>query len=202
MWKMGSVTRTTWVARARDPADGTPVLEDLVEAMLRVRTRLLDELASSDGPLTAPATSDPATRPLRTMPGLGAIVALTFRSAVDDPDRVPRIEHVGALGRVAPSTMALRQDRHPWADRQGRRSRGRVMLVAAAASILGRVGVMSPSKARGLRIAKRTCMKKAIVAVSRKRATILLAMWTSGTAYRATGRPPASARDVVAAGWP
>jgi hypothetical protein len=41
-------------------------------------------------------------------------------------------------------------------------------------------------------------MKKAIVAVSRKLATILLAMWKSGT-YWATGRPPASAQDFAAA---
>ena len=50
-----------------------------------------------------------------------------------------------------------------------------------------------------MRIAKRTWMKKAIVAVSRKRATILLAMWKSGTAYWATGRPPTSAQDFATA---
>jgi hypothetical protein len=73
------------------------------------------------------------------------------------------------------------------------------VLFAAAASILGRARVMSPLKAWGLRIARRTSMKKAIVAVSRKLATILLAMWKSGTAYWATGRPPASAQDFAAA---
>ncbi len=57
--KMGSVTRKTWEARARERADGNPVLEGLVEAMLRVRTPLLDELASIDGQLTALARSDP-----------------------------------------------------------------------------------------------------------------------------------------------
>ena len=77
--------------------------------------------------------------------------------------------------------------------------RVRVMLFEAAASILGRARIMSPLKAWGLRIAKRTSMKKAIVAVSRKLATILLAMWKSGTAYWDTGRPPASAQDFAAA---
>ncbi|MDO5758987.1 MAG: hypothetical protein Q4P24_16250 [Rhodobacterales bacterium] len=42
-------------------------------------------------------------------------------------------------------------------------------------------------------------MKKAIVAVSRKLATIPLAMWKSGTAYWAKGHPPASKKDLVAA---
>ena len=94
--KLGSVTRKTWEARARELADGNPVLEGLVEAMLRVRTLLLDELASIDGQLTALAKSDPITRLLMTTPGVGVIVALTFRSAVDNPDRFPRSRDVGA----------------------------------------------------------------------------------------------------------
>lgn len=73
------------------------------------------------------------------------------------------------------------------------------MLFEAVASILGRARVMSPLKSWGLRIAKRTCMKKAIVAVSRKLATISLAMWKSGTAYWAKGKPPACAADVATA---
>lgn len=94
--KMGSVTRKTWVARARELADGTSVHEGIVDAMLRVRALLLDELASIDGQLTALAKSDPVTRLLMTMPGVGVIVALTFRGAVDDPDRFPRSRDVGA----------------------------------------------------------------------------------------------------------
>jgi transposase len=35
--KMGSVTRKTWEGRARDLADGHEILEEIVEAMLRVR---------------------------------------------------------------------------------------------------------------------------------------------------------------------
>lgn len=42
-------------------------------------------------------------------------------------------------------------------------------------------------------------MKKAIVAVSRKLATILLAMWKSGTAYWAKGKPTGCAADVATA---
>lgn len=75
----------------------------------------------------------------------------------------------------------------------------RTMLFEAAATLLGRVRLMSPLKAWGLRIAKRTCMKKAIVAVARKLATMLLAMWKSGTAFWATRREPASAQDFAPA---
>ena len=197
--KMGSVTRKTWEERARELAGDNPVLEGIVETMLRVRTLLLAELANIDGQLTALAKSDPITRLLMTTPGVGVIVALTFRSAVDDPDRFPRSRDVGAWAGLTP-----RRWQSGKMDISGRITKAgdprvRVMLFEAAASILGRARVMSPLKAWGLRIAKRTSMKKAIVAVSRKLATILLAMWKSGTAYWAAGRPPASAQDFAAA---
>lgn len=69
--KMGSVTRKTWEAWARELADGNLVLEGIVEAMLRVRALLLKELARIDGRLTALAKSDPVTRLLMTTPGVG-----------------------------------------------------------------------------------------------------------------------------------
>jgi transposase len=197
--KMGSVTRKTWEGRAREPAFGNPVLEGIVETRLRVRSLLLNELSSVDGQLTALAKSDPVTRLLMTTPGVGVIVALTFRSAVDDPDRFPRNRDVGAwLGLTPRRWQSGKTDIAGRITKAGD-PRVRVMLFEASASILGRARVRSPLQAWGLRIARRTSRKKAIVAVSRKLATILLAMWTSGTAYRATGRPPASARDFAAA---
>jgi transposase len=100
--KMGSATRKTWEARARELANGNLVLEGIVEAMLRVRALLLKELASINGQLTALAKSDPVTRLLMTTPGVGVIVALTFRSAVDDPGRFPRSRDVGAWAGLTP----------------------------------------------------------------------------------------------------
>lgn len=197
--KMGGLTRRTWVARSRELADGHLVLEGIVDAMLRVRALLLDELARVDGQLTALAKSDPVTRLLMTMPGVGVIVALSFRSAVDDPDRFPRCRDVGAwLGLTPRRWQSGKTDIVGRIPKAGD-ARVRTMLFEAAATILGRVRIMSPLKAWGLRIAKRTRMKKAIVAVSRKLATILLAMWKSGTAYWAKSHPPACAHDFAAA---
>ena len=100
--KMGSVTRKTWEPRARELADGNELLEGIVDAMLRIRTLLREELARIDGQLAALAKSDPVTRLLMTTPGVGVVVALSFRSAVDDPNRFPRSRDVGAwLGFAA-----------------------------------------------------------------------------------------------------
>ena len=197
--KMGSVTRKTWEPRARELADGNELLEGIVDTMLRVRTLLREELAKIDGQLTGLAKSDPVTRLLMTTPGVGVVVALSFRSAVDDPDRFPRSRDVGAwLGLTPRRWQSGKTDIVGRITKAGD-ARVRTMLFEAAASILGRVRVMSPLKAWGLRIAQRTSMKKAIVAVSRKLATILLAMWKSGTAYWSKSHPPACAADLAQA---
>jgi transposase len=87
--KMGQVSRRNWAARAQELAAGTPVLEILVTSLLRVRDTLLQELRSLDRKLIESARTDPVVRMLMTAPGVGTIVALTFRNAVDESDPVP-----------------------------------------------------------------------------------------------------------------
>lgn len=167
--------------------------------MLRVRALLLDELATVDGRLVGLAKSDPVTRLLMTAPGVGVVVALSFRSAVDDPRRFRRTRDAGSwLGLTPRQWQSGKTDIVGLITKAGD-ARVRTMLFEAAATILGRVRIGSPLKAWGLRIAKRTCMKEAIVAVARKLATMLLAMWRSGTAFWATPQDPASAKDFARA---
>lgn len=197
--KMGAVTRPNWDARARELAAGQDVPEQIVEAMLRVRSLLLAELAMVEGRLVALAKADPVTRLLMTVPGVGVVVALSFRSAVDDPVRFRRTRDVGSWLGLTPRRWQSGKTDIVGRITKGGDARVRTMLFEAAAAILGRVRLMSPLKAWGLRVAKRTCMKKAIVAVARKLATMLLAMWKSGTAFWATTKEPASAQDFAEA---
>ena len=105
--KMEGVLHKTWMAQVRILADGHLVLAGIVDAMLRVRALFLDELAGVDNQLAALAKSDPVTRLLITMPGVGAIVALSFPSAVDDPDRVPRCRDAGPWLGLTPKRWQL-----------------------------------------------------------------------------------------------
>lgn len=158
--KMGSVTQKAWEGRARDLAEGHEILEGIVDAMLRVRALLLSELSVIDGQLTALAKSDPVTRLLMTMPGVGVIVALSFPSAVDDPDRFPRSCDVGAWLGLSPRRWQTGKTDIVGRITKAGDARVRTMLFEADATILGRVRILSPLKARGLQIAKRTCKKK------------------------------------------
>lgn len=89
------------------------------------------------------------TRLLMTVPGVGVVVALSFRSAVDDPARYRRTRDIGAwLGPTPRRWQSAKTDIVGRIMKAGD-ARVRTMLFEAAASILGRVRLMSPLKAWG-----------------------------------------------------
>jgi transposase len=73
------------------------------EPMLRARTCLRQELAGLERRIRHLAQDDPVCRRLMSMPGIGAVVALTFRSAVDDPARFTSSKKVGPWVGLTPS---------------------------------------------------------------------------------------------------
>ena len=79
------------------------MLEQLIEPMLRAREALRAEHAEA-----APADAghrggtDEVCRRLMTVPGVGALVAITFKSAVDDPSRFTSSKAVGAHFGLTP----------------------------------------------------------------------------------------------------
>jgi transposase len=74
----------------------------------------------------------------------------------------------------------------------------RQALYGAAASLLWRYRKSCALRAWGLRVMKRSGMKKAIVAVSRKMAVIMHRMWLDGTDFRCSKDVTAAAAAVCA----
>jgi len=77
--KMGEVSKGRFVARVRELAAGHLMLERITEPMLRAREALRTEYARLHGEMLAIAKPDPVCRRLMTVPGVGALVALTFK---------------------------------------------------------------------------------------------------------------------------
>lgn len=71
------------------------MLEAATAPMLRARASLRHELAGLERQVRLLAQEDPLCRLLMTMPGISAVVGLTFRSAVDDPTRFSSSKKVG-----------------------------------------------------------------------------------------------------------
>ena len=120
------------------------------------------------------------------IPGVGPISALAFKTAVDDPQSVPPLEDGGGLSRGSPRDGGSRA---PRSDVQGHISRAgdgevRHRSNEAANIMLTRFRGFSSLKAWGLKIAKKRGHKRACVAVARKLAVIMHAMWRDGTEFR------------------
>ena len=119
-----------------------------------------------------------------TIPGVGAVVALTFRVTVDVPVRFRNSRAVGAVLGLTPCKHQSGES-----DRTGAISKCgdemmRVMLYEAAQVLLVRSTKWSWLKAWAMQIAKRRGMKKAIVALARRLAVIMHRIWVDGTKFR------------------
>jgi len=128
---------------------------------------------------------DEVCRRLMTTPGVGPVVALTYRATVDVPARFRKSKAVGAVFGL---TCARYQSGE--IDWSGRISRCgdemmRVMLYEAVQSML-RSKKWSWLKAWAMQIARRRGMKKAIVALARRLAVIMHRIWVDGTEFRWT----------------
>ena len=122
---------------------------------------------------------------MMTTPGVGPVVALTYRATVDVPARFRKSKAVGAVFGL---TCAKYQSGE--VDRNGRISRCgdemmRVMLYEAAQSML-HSKKWSWLKAWAMQVARRRGMKKAIVALARRLAVIMHRIWVDGTEFRWT----------------
>jgi transposase len=126
-------------------------------------------------------------------PGVGAIVALTFVAAVDDPARFRSSKAVGAHFGLTPKKYQSGET-----DVTGRISKigdagVRTMLYEAANVILTRPVKGSLLKSWAMRLALRAGMRKAKVALARKLAVVLHRMLADNTAFLADKAATAAA---------
>jgi transposase len=181
--KVGKTTPARFGARVLALAADTPI-EAMVRALVEVHAVMRTQELAFDRQVYALAKADPVSRLLASAPGVGAIVALTFRAAVDDPHRFRRARQAGAQFGLIP-----RRYQSGEIDRMGGISRAgdasvRAALYEAATAILGRLKRNDPLALWAHRLAARRGLKRARVALARKLAVVLLAMWKTQTCYR------------------
>ena len=100
--KLGEVSKGQFAARVRELIAGQPMLERVVEPMLRAREALRCEFHVLHRAVLAIVREDAVCRRLMSVPGVGALVAITFTSAVDDPARFRRSRSLGAYFGLTP----------------------------------------------------------------------------------------------------
>jgi transposase len=182
--KVGPVTRKGFEARIRELATGQVTLERIATAMLSARTALKAEYEKLHKAVLAIVREDTVCRRLMTVPGVGPLVAVTFKSAVDDPSRITKSKAVGALFGLTPRKyQSGEKDITGGITRVGDEM-VRTVLYEAANVLLARITRFSKLKRWGMDVAKRRGSKRAKVALARKIGVILHRMWVDGTTYR------------------
>jgi transposase len=182
--KVGQVSRLKFAERVRELVCNRAEIAETIEALLKARDSLMTQYCDLHRKLKQVAREDQVCRRLMTAPGVGPVVAVTYRAGVDEAGRFAKSHSVGAHFGLTSRRYASGE-----IDRQGAISKCgdamvRTALYEAANAVLTRSKRSSRLKAWGHAIAKRSCPAKAKVAVARKLAVILHRMWADETDYR------------------
>jgi transposase len=191
--KVGKTSQRTFASRVRELVAGHPTLLLVAEALLAARGALGEQLSKLEKRVRSLARDDRRVRRLMSAPGVGAVVALTFVAAIDDPARFRSSKAVGAHFGLTP-----RKYQSGETDVTGRISKigdagVRTMLYEAANVILTRPVKGSLLKSWAMRLAMRAGMRKAKVALARKLAVVLHRMLADDTEFLANKAATAAA---------
>jgi transposase len=180
---------------ARAPAAIPPALAAVATPLVQQIALLNAQIEGMDKQVEKLGAKYPEIGLLRTVPGVGPIVAAAYVLTLDRPDT--------ASNRSAGAFVGLRpgQSQSGDSDPQRRISKTgdsclRSLLVQSAQYILGRFGPDSELRRWGLKLAAtggKRGKKRAIVAVARKLAVVLHAMWRSGQRFHPFPQPATAA---------
>jgi transposase len=142
-----------------------------------------EQLAKVDAELAHIAKTDPVIQLCATVPGVAVIVAATFVSVIDDAKRFRNAHAVSAyLGLVPGETSSGGKQRLGGITKHGN-SHARRMLVQSAWFILRNANRDDALYRWATHIAETRGKRIAIVALARRLAGVLWAMWRDGTVY-------------------
>ena len=159
-----------------------PILLPLLEAWRAVRLRA----AELGRQLVTSARRSEACQILMSVPGVGAVTATSFATAVEDPENFRRSRSVGAwLGLTTRRYQSGEVDDDGPISRRGD-THLRGLLYEAATVILTRTSAESSLRTWGLTLKERIGFKRAAVAVARKLAVVMHAMLRSGQLFDRT----------------
>jgi len=158
---------------------------------------LNEQIKCADDELARLVEADPVVKRLTSVPGVGAVTATCFVSTLDDVSRFPDAKQARAYLGLVPSEDSSGERQQRGRINKVGPNRARYLLVEAALAILRRRSAATASLHDwATKIKERRGMKIAIVALARKLAGILYAMWRDATDFEPSA---ASSGEALAA---
>jgi len=172
-------------------------LQEEIKPLLVLMDALNEQIKRADDNLAQLVKEDPVVKRLTSVPGVGTVTATCFVATLDNVSRFPDAKQARAYLGLVPSEYSSgeRQQRGP-INKAGP-NRARYLLVEAALAILRRRNSQTAALHDwAMKIKERRGMKIAVVALARKLAGVLYAMWRDGTDFKSLA---ASDNEAVAA---
>jgi len=162
-------------------------LNDALKPMLEMIRELTDKIRAYDLMIKEKtANKYPETEQLRQVGGVGPLTALAYVLTLEEPERFAKSRMAGAyLGLVPRLDQSGQIDKQLHITKHGDGYLRR-LLVGSAHYILGPFGPDCDLRTFGLKLMQRggkNAKKRAVVAVARKLAVLLHALWRSGKPY-------------------
>jgi transposase len=159
----------------------TPLATTLAP-LARIIATTSREIVGLDEQLTRRAAADPIVQALQTVPGVGLIVAMTFRATLDDIGRFAHAGQVSARIGVVPREDSSAERRHRGHITKAGPRELRSLLVQAAWACW-RSKQSATLRAWVERVASRRGKRIAVVALARRLSRILYAVWRDGATF-------------------
>lgn len=187
-WMRGRLKRvalgtvSTLPKRVREKCPDRPVF---VERQLQAIEQLTVTIKALDKDFAAIAEEDPVCRRLMTVPGAGPQVAICFVATVDDLARFPSPHALESYIGLTPGEDSSSERQRITSITKAGNTRMRWLLVQAAWTAM-RTRPGDPMSQWAMGVLGRKGKRTAIVALARKLAGIMFAVWRDATEYNPT----------------
>lgn len=155
-----------------------------IEPLLIMLTSLNDQIKQADEKLADIVKDDEVIKRLATVPGVGPVTATTYAATIDGVARFQDAKQVRSYLGLVPRENSSGEKQHRGRISKAGNSRVRSLLVEAAWSLLRwKTPKTQALHEWAMRIASRRGKAIAVVALARKLAGILFAIWRDGTEF-------------------
>lgn len=158
-------------------------LAPILDPLLAARASIAIQSKAVSKSIRDVARDEADIRRMMSVPGVGPMTALAFKAAIDDPKRFTSSTNVGPYLGLTP--RQYQSGESEWIGGMGRTNDPllRSYLYEAAGVLMTRVRRSCPLKTWAKRLAKRIGWKRASIAIARRIAVILHAIWRDGTYF-------------------
>jgi transposase len=186
LWRIRKGSTGSFAGRVRASVVAqTRTLPEHIERQLAVIETVHQQVTLADKQVAKFANEHPVCRRLMTVPGVGPVTAVRFVAALDEVSRFPNAHALQSyLGLTPGENSSSERQRRTGITKAGPIELRRALVQAAWSAFRTRPN--EPMVAWATQIAARRNKFVAVVALARKIAGILFAMWRDGATYRPT----------------